>query len=175
MAGDDSALATVPAAGRAETEQQVVARLRRTAATTSATDGQRALREAETLLRTSASSRVRNAAALAIADMRHPDAPAILNEVAAQPQVAQTAGTLLYALSELEGPVALSTVLNVVRSGSYEARAELMIAIETGGVIAWAAQDGQDAKRELERLAGSDDSDAADAADLSLQLLGLNA
>lgn len=57
-------------------------------------------RETVTLLQTTASRRVRNAAALALADLGDPHAAESIVDVLHRPEIAEASGTLLFALNE---------------------------------------------------------------------------
>lgn len=124
------------------------------------------------LLLVSRSPKVRNAAALALADMACPCAEATINAVLAREDVALTAGTLLYALDELKARVTLPSVLNIVRSGSYEARAELMILLDKGRLLPPDELDISRADAELSVLAAGGDEETREAAGLARELLG---
>lgn len=126
------------------------------------------------LLLASRSAKVRNAAALALGDMRYPDAVGVINSVLARRDVAMTGGTLVYVLSEIEGDVSFDAVLNLVEHGSYESRAELIMHLEKGLVAALDEARQRALRVELSRLAKGKDVDAAEAAHLALGALGLS-
>ena len=69
---------------------------------------------------------VRNAAAMALMDARDAQAAPRIVEALRDPEVAPQAGTLLYVLGQLKGRVPLPVVVEVIREGSFEARAEVV-------------------------------------------------
>lgn len=129
--------------------------------------------EIERQLLASRSAKVRNAAALALADMRYPRTGEAINSLLVRPDVALTAGTLIFALEEADASISLEATVNIVRRGSYESRAELVILLGKTGVSPFDQEHGRSAERELSRLAAGDDADAAEAASLVLDLLDL--
>lgn len=78
------------------------------------------------LLMDTASNRVRNAAAVALADLRADGAAEDIVKLLRAPETARVAGTLLFALDELGGTLPLDALLTIVEHGSYEARAEAL-------------------------------------------------
>ena len=84
----------------------------------SASDRQRVLE----LLRQEPSPAVRNAAAIAAADLRLPDADKFIIRLLRRPELKNQRGTLLYALEELQAKVPLTLLTEIISEGSYEAR-----------------------------------------------------
>ena len=78
----------------------------------------------EQILRQARSPRVRNAAAIALADMRAPNAANVLVELLSKPETQNSRGTLLYALEEVRGKAPLKLLIDIILSGTYEAREE---------------------------------------------------
>ena len=72
------------------------------------------------------SSRVRNAAALALADLRALSAKDALVNLLTRPETTGSRGTLLYALEQLKADVPLPILAEIILDGSYEAREEAL-------------------------------------------------
>ena len=126
------------------------------------------------MLRSTRSAKVRSAAALALADLGGDTAAEAINSVLEREDVAPAAGTLLFALDELGAQVRLGPALNILRNGSYEARAELLILLQDGRLAQTSDQELTRAKTELQLLAAGTDSEAAEAASLALEALDSN-
>jgi nucleoid DNA-binding protein len=107
-------------------EDRIVAELRKT----KSSEGNRAEQVAG-ILRQTSSPRVRNAAAIALADMRIPTAAQVLIEILDKPENRKQSGTLLYALEEIKAKVPLRTLVNIILEGSFEARQEAIDLIES--------------------------------------------
>jgi nucleoid DNA-binding protein len=73
-----------------------------------------------------------NAAAVALADMRPPNAAKVLIEVLSKPESENSRGTLLYALEEVRGKAPLKLLVDIILSGTYEARQEATGLIASG-------------------------------------------
>jgi HEAT repeat protein len=86
------------------------------------------------ILRNTRSPRVRNAAAIALADMHPPNAAKILIEVIAKPETKNSRGTLLYALEEVRGKAPLNLLVSILLSDPYEARQEALRFITSGNI-----------------------------------------
>lgn len=78
------------------------------------------------ILRNAKSPRVRNAAAIALADMHAQNAKHVLIEMLANPVTKGSRGTLLYALRELRAVVPPKVLIEAVINDSYEASAEAL-------------------------------------------------
>ncbi len=123
-------------------------------------------RDAEALLRATTSNRVRNAAAIALADMRVPDAASSIIDVLRRPDLAAWAGTLLFALAELDALVRL----DVIERGAFESRAEVIIAVDEGRVTAVYAVKAREERANPKRMSEKrDDAERAEAADEALR------
>lgn len=126
------------------------------------------------VVRQTRSSRVRNAAALAIVDLGDREgASDVLAEVLARPSVAHEAGTLVYALDEIGGSLPLSPFVNLVELGSSEAREEAMLLLESGRVVARSEEELDAARDRLSVLANLDVSERKQAARDALDALAL--
>ncbi|HEX8663489.1 MAG TPA: hypothetical protein VF744_05620 [Beijerinckiaceae bacterium] len=122
------------------------------------------------ILDEAASPRVRNAAALALADMRAASAHGKLVELLTRADTQPSRGTLLYALDELGAKLPIRALTALIAEGSYEAREEAL------GFLARSRFEASDddlrlAQRELEKVLGSRDAERADAAKAGLEIL----
>jgi HEAT repeat protein len=86
------------------------------------------------ILESATSSRVRNAAALALADLRAHDAKERLIDLLLRADTAGARGTLLFALEQLGADVPLPTLVRIIMEDAYEAREEALSFIETGRI-----------------------------------------
>lgn len=127
-------------------------------------------KEAGLLLRTTTSHRVRNAAAIGLADMRAPNAVSSIVEVLRESSMADSAGTLLFALGELNALVPLDVVVNIIEHGSFESRAEALIAMEEGRTTAIGAAKAREAHSTLKRF--SEDGSEEERAEAAKEALG---
>ena len=120
------------------------------------------------VLRTTASRRVRNAAALTLADLGASGMTSHIVDVLRDPKIPGEAGTLLFVLHELGAFLPLDVIPWLIAEGSYEARAETLMFVEEGRVEAADDQQKGDAKRMLTALASDNDEETAEAACLAL-------
>jgi hypothetical protein len=144
-------------ARRSEDENRLVEELRNVRGLRTSRNAR--MRQVIEILRHSKSIKVRNAAALALADMRATDAEPELIQLLTRADTAGSRGTLLYALDELGSLVPLQILTAIALGEGYEARAEALNLIDTNkllypdserrGVIKKlrAAQSGPDAER----------------------------
>jgi DNA-binding protein HU-beta len=88
------------------------------------------------ILRKTHSPRVRNAAAIALADMHPPNAANVLIEVLSKPETKNSRGTLLYALEEVSGKAPLNLLADIILFDTYEARQEALRFIASGNIKA---------------------------------------
>jgi hypothetical protein len=86
------------------------------------------------ILEETSSARVRNAAALALADLRAPGVKDALICLLRRPQTKGSRGTLLYALGELAADVPISVLAEIIVAESYEAREEALDLIRRGRI-----------------------------------------
>lgn len=78
------------------------------------------------LLRATRSARVRNASALALTDIAGKQAGPAIAAVLRRPEIARSAGTLLFALNDVEASLSLDLVVDMIERGSVEAKAEAL-------------------------------------------------
>jgi HEAT repeat protein len=116
------------------------------------------------------SSRVRNAAALALTDLRAPGAKEALIGLLMRPETKGSRGTLLYALGELRADVPLPALLEIVLDESYEAREEALDLIRRGR-IECSAGEFAGARVRLQAALASADSDLSQAIYRALEYL----
>lgn len=122
--GSSAATDALRAASLIDDEDRLVAGLRSLKAQRSPRASR--VTEAVRLLAETKSARVRNAAALTLADLRAHTAEGMLIEVLARPETKGTGGTLLYALARLRAQVPLPLLAQIVAEESYEAREEAL-------------------------------------------------
>lgn len=84
------------------------------------------------ILKQTDSPRVRNAAALALADMRAHSAEDVLIDALMRPDTKGYRGTLLYALGELDAALPISLLVDIIIEDSYEAQEEALNFIANG-------------------------------------------
>lgn len=84
------------------------------------------------ILEQTRSPRVRNAAALALADMRARDATDKLINFLKRDDTKGCRGTLLYALEQLDATLPVSLLVDIIMEDSYEAREEALNFIANG-------------------------------------------
>jgi DNA-binding protein HU-beta len=78
------------------------------------------------ILKQTDSAHVRNAAALALADMNASQEASVLVQLLRDPKTRQSRGTLLYALQEMGKKVPLQILIGVILDSSYEAQQEAL-------------------------------------------------
>lgn len=123
----------------------------------------------DAILSSTASAQVRNAAALALLDAQDPRLGAAINRLLRRPEIAATAGTLLFCLMESKSPLAAAAIPVIVRGGSYEARSELLI-LTSDRMVSFEDEAEMDTLHaELSTIASSADTEAAEVAGLALE------
>lgn len=116
------------------------------------------------------SARVRNAAAIAAADMRAEAVQDKLIELLTRSDSEGSRGTLLYALDELSATIPLTVLTHLIEGSSYEAREEALGFLDRGR---FRADDNElsAAKLSLEVLSRSRHQERSTAAATALALL----
>lgn len=127
------------------------------------------IRDIVAILRETKSSRVRDAAALALVDMNAKAACGSIVDMLRRPEIAHQAGTLLYALDELGASIPVDVAVNLIETGSYEARAETILFLQDGRIDAVDESDRLNAMAKLLDLATSQDPELAEAAAIGLK------
>ena len=122
------------------------------------------------ILATTPSHRIRNAAALALADSGAPETVQSIMELLRRPEIAKASGTLMYVLNELGASIPLCLAVDLIENGSFESRVEALTFLEHDRVDLASGADMGAALDRLGRLADQeDDPDCAEAAQLALQ------
>ena len=129
-------------------------------------DGNMSVAEIRRCALETSSSKVRNAAVIALADMHAPEAMGIIIELLGRPETKGSRGSILYALSEIEGPVPLDILVNIITDESYEASEEAL------GLLSRAKFTSDDLRRAIARLtAAARTTDRRRVASEALELL----
>jgi HEAT repeat protein len=128
--------------------------------------------KAAQILEQTHSSRVRNAAALALADLRAHSAKDALINLLTRPDTQGSRGTLLYALEQLGADVPLPILADIIANDSYEAREEALAAI-AGDRIECSAEEFARARARLEAAHASADGEVSEAIRRALEYLRL--
>jgi uncharacterized protein HemY len=126
--------------------------------------------QAVQILEQTGSLRVRNAAALALADLRASDAKDLLIALVRRPDTKGSRGTLLYTLGELAANVPLSVLTDVVAADAYEAREEALDFIRRGRVV-YSAEEYSNARKSLEVALAAADQERSEAIGRALEYL----
>lgn len=116
------------------------------------------------------SSRVRNAAALALADLRALSAKDALVNLLIRPETTGARGTLLYALEQLKAHVPLPILAEIILDESYEAREEALGLIAQDR-IECSAEEFERARARLEAARVQADDERSQAIGRALEYL----
>jgi HEAT repeat protein len=119
------------------------------------------------------SARVRNAAALALADLRAHNAKEALINLLTRPETQGARGTLLYALKQLGANIPLPILADIIADESYEAREEALGLIVQGR-IECSTEEFARARAKLEAAHASADGERSEAIGRALEYLGTN-
>jgi HEAT repeat protein len=119
------------------------------------------------------SSRVRNAAAVALADLRDSSAKGALIDLLTRPDTKGARGTLLYVLEQLGADVPLPVLADIIAEESYEAREEALALIARGRIGCRPGEVAR-ARATLEAARGSADAERNQAIGRALAHLGTN-
>lgn len=129
------------------------------------------LKDVAEILQSTQSRRVRNTAALALADNGRAEMSEPIVATLRDERVAGEAGTRLFALGELGGILPLDVAVRLIAKGSFEARAETLTVFELGRVDRSDAETCRSAKAALTALSTDARTDIAEAAELALAFL----
>lgn len=121
------------------------------------------VRQALDVLQRAKSPRVRNAAAIALADMKGIEATDVLVDMLRRQEIKNSRGTLLYALDQLGADIPVDVLIELILHDSYEARQEAVNLIEKGRAV-WSDNVAPSATKKLESALSSDDEELRDAA-----------
>jgi hypothetical protein len=116
------------------------------------------------------SSRVRNAAALALADLRAYGATDKLIDMLSRPDTRGSRGTLLYSLEQLRVDIPLPVLADIIINEPYEAMEEALAFIVSNR-FECSADDFTRSKAELESAASSSDTERPQAIRRALEYL----
>jgi HEAT repeat protein len=122
------------------------------------------------ILEQAVSWRVRNAAALALADLRAGNAKDALIDLLKRQDTKGSRGTLLYALGELGADLPLPVLADIIADESYEAREEALTFLASGR-IEYSAQEFARARARLEAAQLSADAERSEAIRRALEYL----
>lgn len=120
------------------------------------------------ILKQTDSARVRNAAALALADMNASQEADVLVQLLKDPKTRKSGGTLLYALQEIGKKVPLKILIDVILDGSYEAQQEALCLLFGGDYTQTELSEG---KRKLRSSLGSLNKERAELIKRALKAL----
>ena len=123
------------------------------------------------MLRLTPSRKVRDAAAIALVDMNARNACDSVIAVLRRPEIGREAGTLLYALDELDASIPLDVAVSLIEHGSYEARAETILLMQEGRIGSFDAAARLAASSKLVDLQTAPDEELAEAATLALDAI----
>lgn len=127
-------------------------------------------RRVKTILERTGSARVRNAAALALADMRTPGTEKTLIALLRRDDIRDSRGTLLYALEQIGARVPLDCLAGVLVQDGYEAREEAL-ALLAEGMAKYDRHERLAARRKLERSLEAADKGRSPAISKALEQL----
>ena len=116
------------------------------------------------------SARVRNAAAISLADLRARNAKDALLNLLTRPETKGSRGTLLYALEQLGAQVPLPVLADIIADESYEAREEALGLIDRHR-IECSPEDLAKARATLEAARASADEERSQAIRRALEYL----
>lgn len=124
------------------------------------------------ILESARSNTVRNAAALLLTDLIGRDATDRIVNVIRQPGMPQSAGSLLFALNDVEAHLPLDLIADVIRQGSLEAQGEALTFLEDARVDDFTASEFTRAETTLRDTADNAASNQTkEAASMALEYL----
>lgn len=126
------------------------------------------LHEILEVLRTTDSPRMRNAAAIAVIDLRSKKIKEVLLNLLARDDTKKSRGTLLYVLDEIGASIPIDVLTRVIVTSRYEAREEALGFLKSRR-IDWNPQQLRRSMRKLERMTLSKNVERSEAAARALQ------
>lgn len=118
------------------------------------------------------SDRIRNAAAICLTDLIGRDAAKSIADVVRQPDMPRAAGSLLFALNDVEACLPLDLLVEVIARGSLEAQGEALTFLEDGRVETYTDGEFERAQKRLRDLSNAAASDTTrDAARIALEYM----
>jgi hypothetical protein len=126
------------------------------------------LNEILLILSNTHSARVRNAAAIAVADFRSQNIKEALLDLLLRDDTRKSRGTLLYVLDEIGASIPIDILTRIIATGRYEAREEALAFLKSRR-IDWNLQQLQRSIRKLERMTLSKNAERSKAAERALE------
>jgi hypothetical protein len=126
------------------------------------------LNELLAIMRTTRSSRVRNAAAIAVADFHSDKIKEVLINLLMREDTKKSRGTLLYVLDEIGASIPIDILTQIIATSRYEAREEALGFLKSRR-IDWKPRELERSMRILEKIALSKNGERAKAAAAALQ------
>jgi hypothetical protein len=120
------------------------------------------------MLRTTHSSRVRNAAAIAVADFHSEKIKEALIDLLMRADTAKSRGTLLYVLDEIGASIPIDILTQIIATSRYEAREEALGFLRSRR-IDWNPLELEQSIRKLQRIALSKNVERSAAAERALE------
>lgn len=120
------------------------------------------------MLRTIHSPRVRNAAAIAVADLHSEKFKEVLIDLLMRGDTAKSRGTLLYVLDEIGASMPIDVLTQIIATSRYEAREEALGFLKSRR-IDWNPPELEESIRKLQRIALSKNLERSAAAERALQ------
>lgn len=126
------------------------------------------LNEILLILSNTHSARVRNAAAIAVADFRSENIKEALLDLLLRDDTRKSRGTLLYVLDEIGASIPIDILTRIIATSRYEAREEALAFLKSRR-IDWNLQQLQRSIRKLERMTLSKNVERSKAAERALE------
>jgi len=127
------------------------------------------LNEILLILSNTHSARVRNAAAIAVADLHSERIKGVLINLLVREDTKKSRGTLLYVLDEIGASIPIDILTHIIATSRYEAREEALGFLKSRR-IDWNTQQLQRSMRKLQRMTLSKNVERSEAAERALGL-----
>jgi len=121
------------------------------------------------VLNTTHSFRLRNAAAIAVADLDSNDAKRLLIDLLERKDTKKSQGTLLYALDEAGASIPIDILTRVITTSRFEAREEAVRFLESRKVV-WKPEKLENSIKRLQRMTTSRNIERSQVAKRALRL-----